>query len=227
LSRAKQEAFWIGHSKAKTQTHDDDDLAPVSRLEIQTSSDEQSSADSQTVESPPGVILMEWHTEEEEKLYFQDLYSILDTALAAWENRVKSEGIDKVNAFTEYAFLNLPHRHDRSVIFGIRPDGTGFWRGYVMLYNWLVKIDISPENVIFGIEFGGIYGFETMGVALLFMGTDRLLYYTDSEGDFDEDEDGFYVFPVHGPYELRSLQSRNILDPFPPLNHPLEDMVSD
>ena len=233
LSQPELDAFWLGHSEAQPppQTNDDHDLAPVFHLEFYALSDEPLSVDSQTVESPLGVILMEWHTEEEEKLYFQDLYSILDTSLAAWETRVKSEGIDKVNAYSEYGFLNLPDRHDRSVIFGIRPDGTEFWRGYVRLcgpYSGLVKIDISTgyRNVIFGVEFGGIYNFETMGMALLFMGTDRLLYYTDSEGEFEEDEDGFYVFQVHGPYELRSLQSRHILDPFPPLNHPLEATAS-
>ena len=222
LSLADLDAFWLGHSEAQPppQTNNDHDLAPVFRPEFYALSDEPLSVDSQTVGSL-GVILTEWHTEEEEKLYFQDIHSILDIAFSAWETRVKSEGIDKVNAYSEYGVLNLPDRHDRSVIYGIRPDGMEFWKGYVRLcgqHTGLVKIDILTET-IFGVQFGGIYNFETMGTAWFFVGTDRLVYYTDSEGSFEEDEDGFYVFQAHGPYELRSLRSRRIMDPFPPYGH--------
>jgi len=229
LSQAEQDAFWLGHSEVQPpQTNDDHDIAPVFHLELGTLSDEPSLADSKAVAPSLGVILMEWHTEEEEKLYFQDIHSILNIAFSAWETQVKSEGIDKVNAYSEYGVLNLPDRHDRSVIYGIQPDGMEFWKGYVRLcgqHTRLVKIDILTET-IFGVEFGGIYNFETMGTAWLFMGTDRLVYYTDSEGSFEEDEDGFYVFQAHGPYELRSLRSRRIIDPFPPYGH-LDATVSD
>jgi hypothetical protein len=88
LSRAEQDAFWLSHSEVQSpQTNDDHDIAPIFHLELCTLSDEPSLADSKTVAPSLGVILMEWHTEEEEKLYFQDIHSILDIAFSAWEHR--------------------------------------------------------------------------------------------------------------------------------------------
>ena len=173
-----------------------------------------------TIPSPPQPRLTRF-THDEEVTFFNCIYDILDASLAEWEERVnyqsgESLSLEKV----EDATINLPHIRESSVIFGSRPNRQGFWEGYLELtgqYTEIKKLrSPSFENGIgFGVEIGSIQDFESMGGAILFMGIDRRMYYTDREGWFDLDEFGRYCYRVIGPYDFRSLSKDKVLDPLP------------
>ena len=47
------------------------------------------------------------------------------------------------------------------------------------------------------------------------------MYYSAAEGWFDQDEEtGVLTIPVCGPYEIRALGARNLLDPNPTVGYP-------
>jgi hypothetical protein len=174
-----------------------------------------------TVESPPQPRLTRF-TSDEEFAFFNHIYRILDASLAEWEERVNYQsGVPLSLEKFEDAILSLPEICESPVIFGCRPDHNGFWEGRLRLtgkYTEIKKLRApSFENKIgFGVEIGSIKDFESMGGAILFMGIDRQMYYTDQFGWFDQDEFGRYCYDVIGPYDFRSLSKDKVLDPLPP-----------
>ena len=174
-----------------------------------------------TIESPPQPRLTRF-THEEEVVFFNKIYDILDASFSEWEKRVNYQSgqpltLEKV----EDATLSLPHIRESDIIFGLRPRRQGFWEGRLELtgeYTEVKKLNApSFENDIgFGVEIGSIKDFESIGGAVLFMGIDRQMYYTDREGWFNLDEYGRYCYSVFGPYDFRSLGRDNVLDPLPP-----------
>ena len=173
-----------------------------------------------TIESPPQPRLTRF-TRDEEVIFFNHIYNILDASFSEWEERVNYRSgqpltLEKV----EDATLSLPHIHESPVIFGRRPDRQGFWEGRLELtgeYTEIKKLrSPSFENGIgFGVEIGSIKDFESMGGAILFMAVDRQMYYTDRSGWFDQDEFGRYCYNVIGPYDFRSICKDKVLDPLP------------
>ena len=173
-----------------------------------------------TVASPPQPRLTRF-TKNEESDFFNHIYTILDASLSKWEERVNYRSgqplsLEKI----EDAIVDLPRIRESSVIFGRRPNRQGFWEGRLELtgkYTEIKKL-CSPsfENSIgFGVEIGSIEDFKSMDGAILFMGIDRRMYYTDHEGWFDLDEFGRYCYEVIGPYDFRSLSKNKVLDPLP------------
>ena len=173
-----------------------------------------------TIESPPQPRLTRF-THDEEVLFFNNIYTILDASFSEWEERVNYQSgqpltLEKV----EDATLSLPHIRESSVTFGRRPYRQGFWEGRLELtgeYTEVKKLrSPSFENSIgFGVEIGSIQDFESTGGAILFMAVDRQMYYTDRFGWFDQDEFGRYCYRVLGPYDFRSLCRDKVLDPLP------------
>lgn len=184
------------------------------------STDSYSVLSDDTVESPPQPRLTRF-THDEEVIFFNHIYSILDASFSEWEERVnyrsgQSLTLEKI----EDATLSLPHIEESPVIFGRRPYRQGFWEGRLELtgeYTEVKKLHApSFENGIgFGVEIGSIQDFESMGGAILFMAVDRQMYYTDRFGWFDQDEFGRYCYRVLGPYDFRSLCRDKVLDPLP------------
>ena len=173
-----------------------------------------------TIESPPQPRLTRF-THDEEVIFFNHIYSILDASFSEWEERVNYQSgqpltLEKV----EDATLSLPHIRESSVTFGRRPYRQGFWEGRLELMGEYTEVrklgSPSFENGIgFGVEIGSIQDFESMGGAILFMAVDRQMYYTDRFGWFDQDEFGRYCYRVLGPYDFRSLCRDKVLDPLP------------
>ena len=174
-----------------------------------------------TIEYPPAPRLTRF-TRDEEIVFFNHIYDILDASFSEWEERVNYRSGEPLSLEkVEDATLSLPHIRDDYVIFGRRPDRQGYWEGRLELtgqYTEIKKLRChSFENGIsFGVEIGSIQDFESMGGAMLFMAVDRKMYYTDQDGFFHQDEFGRYCYKVIGPYDFRSIRKDKILDPFPP-----------
>jgi len=67
---------------------------------------------------------------------------------------------------------------------------------------------------------GGIRDFDCWGTAL-YAAEDGYMYYAPVEGWYEQDEEtGVLTIPVRGPYEIRALGGRNILDPSPTSRFP-------
>jgi hypothetical protein len=201
----------LGHTTTATTDTDDDSASTCSYSVL---SDD-------TIESPPPPRLTRF-THDEEVMFFNHIYSILDASFSEWEERVNYQSgqpltLEKI----EDATLSLPHIREPCVTFGRRPHRQGFWEGRLELtgkYSEIKKLR-SPtfENGIgFGVEIGSIPDFESMGGAILFMAIDRQMYYTDQFGWFELDEFGRYCFSVFGPYDFRSLCRDKVLDPLDP-----------
>lgn len=166
--------------------------------------------------------LLERLTPDGEADFFYQFYHALDHSFDLWQRNVgyvdgKTRELDKRNP--NDATLDLPLRIERHIIFGQRPDGKGFWRGYLRLggkYTELVKLTswIGDEEFMWGVEIGKIDDFECLDGAILFFGIDRKVYYTDGLGHFDQDDEGVLTFPVMGGYDLRQFRKANVLDPF-------------
>lgn len=175
-----------------------------------------------TVEPPPPPRLTRF-TRDEEFAFFNNIYHILDASFAKWEEKVNYQsGVPLSLEKFEDAFIPIPNISESPVIFGRRPDLRGFWKGRIELrgeYTEIKKLRApSFENWIgFGVKIGSIEDFESMGGAVLFMGVDRQMYYTDLHGWFDLDEFGRYCYGVIGPYDFRTLSKDKILDPGLPL----------
>ena len=201
----------VGPTTTKTDTDDDDSESSCS----------YSVLSNDTIESPPQPRLTRF-THDQEVSFFNTIYDILDASFSAWVKRVHYQsGQPLTLEKDEDATLSLPHIRESNVIFGLRPRRQGFWEGRLELrgeYTEVKKLSApSFENDIgFGVEIGSIKDFETIGSAILFMGVDMQMYYTDREGWFDLDEYGRYCYPVLGPYDFRSLCRDNVLDPLPP-----------
>jgi len=99
------------------------------------------------------------------------------------------------------------------------PDENGFWTGGFRLRGrrtFLRRLLNEGRENLWGFECSWIDDFECRTYAVLLMGTDRMVYYYDADGDVEEDEDGDYCYYAHGPYDLRQFGTAYILDPFPP-----------
>src|SRR6266496_4693713 len=86
-----------------------------------------------TIEYPPQPRLTRF-THDEEVIFFNHIYSILDASFSEWEERVNYRSgqpltLEKV----EDATLSLPHIREDYVIFGRRPGRQGYWEGRLEL----------------------------------------------------------------------------------------------
>jgi hypothetical protein len=65
------------------------------------------------------------------------------------------------------------------------------------------RLEAPQWKKLFGIRFGFIRNFDcrrgSIGGAILFFARDRNVYYTDEDGDIDQDDEGICIFFVHGP----------------------------
>jgi hypothetical protein len=83
--------------------------------------------------------------------------------------------------------------------------------------SWIEAV----PTILFGVDMGGIRDFECLGGAALFAAENGYMYYAHAQGWFDQDEEtGVLTIPVCGPYEIRALGARNILNPNPTLRCP-------
>ena len=174
-----------------------------------------------TIEYPPPPHLTRF-TREEEVVFFNNIYDILDASFSEWEKRVNYQSGEPLSLEkVEDATLSLPHIRDDNVIFGSRPNRQGYWEGRLELMGQYTEIrklrsHRFENGISFGVEIGSIQDFESMGGALLFMAVNRKMYYTDQDGCFHQDEFGRYCYKVIGPYDFRNIRKDEILDPFPP-----------
>ena len=159
---------------------------------------------------PPPLVL---RTLDEETEHFLSIYKELDSAFAEWELTYprKSGSARRVDSSIT-STLNVKSFGERNVIFGRRPDGDGYWRGWFGLtssYQPVITLTITEgrdKSTIYGTEIGGIYDFECYDAALWF-GVDRRIYYTSigMGGDVE--------YLAEGPYDLRDFRSDRMLDP--------------
>jgi len=74
-------------------------------------------------------------------------------------------------------------------------------------------LDNDFENgFIYGVRIGGISDIDGYSDAIVFMGQDRKVYYTSAEGWFEEDDEGFSEYQVHGGFDIRQLSMTTTLD---------------
>jgi len=142
------------------------------------------------------------------------VYKAVDEGFRKWEE----ENAGKVLTFKSYAerVINLPTLCDNRVTFGRQPD-NGFWSGYIDMAGGSSIVILKMLNKeILGVRIGGIKDFDCLGGAELFAGQDRFMYYADREGSCDRDEDtGLLSVIAYGPYQIKALGGRNVLDPHP------------
>jgi hypothetical protein len=74
-------------------------------------------------------------------------------------------------------------------------------------------LDNDFENgFIYGVRIGGISDIDGYGDAMVFMGQDRKVYYTSEGGWFEEADEGFYEYLVHGGFDIQQFCRTTILD---------------
>ena len=154
-------------------------------------------------------------TVSKEEQFFGAVYNALDHGFKKWEVKYDGRGLK----FMDYdeRVIDLPIMYDNRVTFGRRPDQEGFWRGFIKFgpSNEVFKLD-TGDRIILGVAIGGIKDFDCMSGARVFAGLDRMMYYTDRDGWFDQDErNGMLKMLVCGPYEIRDLGARHVLNPHP------------
>jgi hypothetical protein len=80
------------------------------------------------------------------------------------------------------------------------------------------RLDAPRGGKLLGVSIGFINDFDcqrgSLGGAMLFFGQDRNVYYTDEDGDWDQDDKGVCTYFVHGPYDLRTMGTGSVLDPW-------------
>jgi hypothetical protein len=146
------------------------------------------------------------------KKIFQGVYQVLDVAFSELERRMH-ESPDPLGI--QDMILKLPVFNSSPVFFGRQPKGS-FWEGFIHLngrFSEIAKL-FSQEfenGMMYGIEIGGLDDYDGYGDALLFMGQNRLIYYTSSAGWFEEDQDGFMQYTVHGGFDLREINMSKVL----------------
>jgi hypothetical protein len=159
---------------------------------------------------PPAPLILRSLDEETE--YFQSIYEELDSAFAEWElTHPRKIGSAHHADSSKTSTLNVKSLAERNVIFGRRPDGGGYWRGWIGLtssYQPVLKLKMGPHNnvTVYGTEVGGIYDFECYDATLWF-GADRRIYYTSIGMGGDAE------YLAEGPYDLRDFRSDRMLDP--------------
>jgi len=167
---------------------------------------------------------------------FVNLYTTIDEAFSKWESKVRDQKacllkFENVNDMC----IDLPEFFERRVLMGKNPDGDGFWMGTTSLPGpniFLHRLEAPQWKKLLGICIGFIRNFDcrrgSIGGAILFFARDRNVYYTDEDGDIDQDDEGISTFIVHGPYDLRTMGTGSVLDPYsnshPPVSWPDESM---
>jgi hypothetical protein len=200
-------------------------LKPIDSDQESVSSDSYSILSDDTIPLSPPPQLSRFSPQDESE-YFIGLYNTIDQAFSQWESKVgeqKEYLLESGNINDMY--LEIPKFTERGVLMGKKPNGNGFWTGNIFLLGpetILHRLEAHQRKKLLGIEIGFIEDFEcrrgSIGGALLFFASDRNVYYTDEDGDVDQDDEGICTFIAHGPYDLRTMGTGCILDPWP--NHP-------
>ena len=200
-------------------------LKPIDSDQESVSTESYSILSDDTIPLSPPPILTRFSSQGESE-YFMGLYNTIDQAFSQWESKVGDQKAD----FLEFGnindmYLEIPKFIERGVLMGKKPGGDGFWTGNIGLFGpeiILHRLEARQGKKLLGIEIGFIEDFEcrrgSIGGALLFFACDRNVYYTDEDGDVDQDDQGICTFIAHGPYDLRTMGTGCVLDPWP--NHP-------
>jgi hypothetical protein len=146
--------------------------------------------------------------------FFDNLFHVLDDPFSDFEAKWH-ESFELLPSHE--MVLRLPSFHAAQVLYGLRPDYSGCWTGFIHLhgrYSSLSKLlDNDSENgFIYGVRIGGISDIDGYGDAILFLGQDRKVYYTSEEGWFEDDDEEYYEYQVHGGVEMRQFGMTTILD---------------
>ena len=104
-------------------------------------------------------------------------------------------------------------------------DESGFWESHVRTgpgHEIYDSTSWKAAATYYWVRaWGGIGDFECWGGAALYAAEDGYMYYSPAQGWFDQDEEaGVLTIPVFGPYEIRALGARNLLDPNPTVGYP-------
>ena len=173
---------------------------------------------------------------KDESEYFIGLYTMIDEAFSKWESKVGDQKAHLLKFENVVDMrIDLPEFCERGVLMGKKPDGDGFWTGTFSLHGpntYLHRLEAPQWKKLLGIRIGFITDFDcrrgSIGGAILFFARDRNVYYTDEDGDVDQDDEGICTFFVHGPYDLRTMGTGSVLDPYanshPPVSWPDEPM---
>jgi hypothetical protein len=164
-------------------------------------------------------------THEAEERFFEMVYKAVDDGFRKWEE--ENAGKDLTFETYEEQVIDLPTLCDHRVTFGRRPD-NGFWRGYIDMAcgSSIVTLKMLNKTVL-GVLIGGIKDFDCLGGADLFAWQDRFMYYADRDGSCERDDDtGLLRFVAYGPYQIKALGGRNVLDPQPTTHCPEEWVAS-
>jgi hypothetical protein len=150
----------------------------------------------------------------DEAKFFDNVFHVLDDAWSDFEAKC-NESFERLPS--QEMVLRLPVFDAAQVLYGLRPDYSGCWKGFIYLngrYSSLSKLlDNDFENgFIYGVEIGGIRDVDGYGGVIVFMGQDRKVYYASEEGWFEEDDEGFYEYLVHGGFDIRQFRMTTILD---------------
>ena len=146
--------------------------------------------------SPPPRV--ERLTLAKETAFFNEIHEIISDAFDLWEVKLKEKGLGLSKLQTEDRFVELPDLFEKDVLMGKRPDENGFWTGGFRLRGrrtFLHRLLNKGRENLWGFECGWIDDFECRTYAVLLMGTDRMVYYYDADGDVEEDEDGRLLLP--------------------------------
>ena len=160
-----------------------------------------------SVDSIPKKLSLILPSAAEQTELFHSLFHILDDAFSELEIKMH-ESFESLSI--QDMFLRLPVFHASTVFFGLRPDHLGFWKGYIYLngrYSEICKL-LSYDfegGVMYGVEIGKVEDLDGYGGATLFMAQNRQVYYTSSAGWFEEDNEGYYQFQVHGGFDLQAV----------------------
>ena len=65
--------------------------------------------------------------------------------------------------------------------------------------------------MIYGVEICGVDDLDGYGGATFFMAQNRRVYYTSSAGWFEEDDEGYNQFQVHGGFEIQQFGMTKVL----------------
>jgi hypothetical protein len=172
----------------------------------------RSTLSEETVDSIPETLPLILPSATEEAQIFHALFNILDDAFSELEVKMH-ENFEPVSA--QDMFLRLPVFRASTMFFGLRPDHSGLWKGHIYLngrYTQISKLLYDFDGEMYGVQIGEIDDLDGYGGATLFMAQDRQVYYTSSAGWFEEDNEGYYRFQVHGGFDLRQLSMTKVLE---------------
>lgn len=167
----------------------------------------------ETVDSTPETLPLLLPSAAEEAELFSALFHVLDDAFSEFEVRMY-ESFEPLGI--RDMFLRLPVFRAQTMFFGLRPDHSSCWEGYIYLngrHSQISRLSYDFKGgVMYGVKIGGIDDFDGYGGATLFMAQDRRVYYTSNAGWFEEDNEGYYQFEVHGGFDLRQCSMTAVLN---------------